>query len=214
MERIRIAIVDDDHRFLEGVSTLLADEPCIEIVGAYITGKAAVTGIVAQAPDVALVDLGLPDIQGDEVIRRIRQKGCPTEALVLTSYEGEQSLFAALQAGATGYIMKSEARREKIVWAIQEVKSGGAPMSDGIARRVLTAFRTTPRAAANPRLQALTPRELEILKHCRQGLSARKIAQLLYISYETVRCHQKTIYNKLQVHSAVEAAAVSRGEHS
>jgi DNA-binding NarL/FixJ family response regulator len=194
------------------VSSCLATVPLLEVVGEYSTGKAAIAGIMNKRPDVALIDLGLPDLPGEEVIRRIVQKGCETEALVLTIRDDDDSLFQALQTGAVGYIVKGQASLSEIVQAIQEVKNGGAPMSQGIARRVLKKFRTIAPRTKSPCLQELTLRELEILEHCARGFSARKMARLLDIEYETVRSHQKTIYSKLQVHSALEAAAVFRGE--
>lgn len=212
MERTQLVLIEDDRRYLDEVKTLLTGTSLVEVVGTYTTGKAAIAGILGKRPQIALIDLGLPDINGEEVIRYIKQQGCETEVLVLTSYDDDGHLFPALKAGAVGYVVKSEASLLGIIQTIQEVRNGGSPMSPGIARRILHEFRTTPLQEKNPLLEKLTKRELEILEYCAKGFSARQLARHLQVSYETIRCHQKTIYSKLQVHSAMEAVAVFRGD--
>jgi DNA-binding NarL/FixJ family response regulator len=213
MTRIRIALVEDNRQFLAEVSALLAEVSEFEVVGAYPTGEAALSGIVQTRPDIALVDIGLPGISGVEVVRGLAERDCSTECLVLTAFDDDAHLFAALAAGAVGYIVKDEASLQALVDLIQEAKSGGAPMSLGIARRVLDTFRVGPREAAAPSVENLTAREREILEYRVQGFSTKKVAQALHISYETVRRHQKTIYEKLHVHSMVEAIAMVSGTH-
>ena len=133
---------------------------------------------------------------------------------LMTAFDDDAHLFAALAAGAVGYIVKDEASLPTLVRAIEDAKSGGAPMSFGIARRVLESFR--PRAPHVPELPTgdLTTREREILEYRVQGFSTKKVAQVLHISYETVRRHQKAIYGKLHVHSMVEAIAVVNNPQS
>lgn len=138
---IRVAIVEDDLKFLEGVSLMLGDSPSIKVVGKFTRGRDAIQGILEKRPDVALVDLELPDISGAEVIKAVLEKGCGTELLVLSCWEDDGHLFSALRAGAGGYIVKNEASR--VVKAIEEVVNGGAPMSMGIARRVLSSRRSS-----------------------------------------------------------------------
>jgi len=106
---INVAKVEDDRRFLENLCALLRDIPSVKISGLYSTGKEAVKGITEMCPEVALVDLGLPDISGVDVIREVSNKGCNTEMLVLTVYNDDDHLFPAIKAGATGYIVKDEA---------------------------------------------------------------------------------------------------------
>jgi DNA-binding NarL/FixJ family response regulator len=214
MDRIRIALVEDNPQFLAEVNALLSGTPLLEVVGSYPSGEAALTGIAETAPDIALIDIGLPGLSGVDVVRGLTEQGCPTECLMLTAYDDDAHLFAALQAGAVGYILKDEASLSALVRIIQDARNGGAPMSLGIARRVLNAFRERPQRATAPELDALSPREREILEHRVQGFSTRKVAQVLHISYETVRRHQKAIYEKLQVHSMVEAIATVSGTHS
>lgn len=211
MDRIRIALVEDNPQFLAEVNALLAETPLLEVIGSYPSGEAALTGIIQTSPEIALIDIGLPGVSGVDVVRGLAEQGCPTECLMLTAYDDDAHLFAALQAGAVGYIIKGEASLSELVRVIHDARNGGAPMSLGIARRVLNAFRERPQRAAAPDVAALTPREREILEYRVQGFSTRKVAQVLHISYETVRRHQKVIYEKLHVHSMVEAIASING---
>jgi len=129
MPSIRVALVEDNHQFLAELCTLLAEVPFIETVGSYTTGKAALTGIVRTCPDVALIDLGLPDFSGIELIWSLAERRCSTECLALTAYVDDAHLFAALEAGAVGYLVKDEASLATLVQVIQEAKDGGAPVS-------------------------------------------------------------------------------------
>ncbi len=208
---IKVVIVEDDIQFLEEIALLL-ELSNIEVVGKYHTGREGVKGILRKRPDVALIDLGLPDISGMEVVRGVLEKGSKTEMLVLTVYDDDEHLFSALKAGAVGYIVKSEISFPEVVDAVKEVVRGGAPMSSGIARRILKAFREEKDREKSKVLQQLTLREKEILECLSRGFSTRKTAQLLGISYETVRVHLKNIYRKLQVNSLIEALAVFKGE--
>ncbi len=146
------------------------------------------------------------------LIRSVAERGLPTECLVLTVHDDDDHLFAALRAGALGYIVKQDASLAEIARAIQDVRDGGAPMTRGLARRILQDIQNTPSPARHPAGLGLTTRELEILEALGQGYTTRKVAEALHISYETVRCHQKNIYRKLQVNSLVEAVAVFRGD--
>ena len=210
MAPIRVALVEDDPQLLQAMEALLAATPLLAVVGSFATGHEAVTGIRACSPEVALIDLALPDISGVEVIQQVRAGGGTTECLVRTVYNDDAHLFAALRAGAVGYIVKSENSLAEVVQAIQDVRRGEAPMSMGLARRILQAFQTPPETHVP--LQALTKREREILEWSAQGFTSKKVAEVLHISYEAVRSHHKNIYRKLQVHSLVEAVAVFRGE--
>lgn len=211
MDRIRVALVEDNPQFLAEVSALLSKTPLLEVMGSYPSGEAALTGIVQTSPDIALIDIGLPGLSGVDVVRSLVERGCPTECLMLTAYDDDAHLFAALQAGAVGYIIKDEASLSELLRAIQEAREGGAPMSLGIARRVLQAFREQGPQKMTSEVEELTPREREVLEYRVQGFSTKKVAQVLHISYETVRRHQKAIYEKLHVHSMVEAIAAVSG---
>jgi len=203
---IQIAIVEDDLRFLEELRFLLDGSPFIQIIGTYTTGKEAIKGIIEKCPDVALIDLGLPDISGIEVIKAIFKKHCNTELVVLTVYDDDEHLFSALKAGATGYIVKDEISLSEITRVVKEVINGGAPMSRGIAKRVLNEFRNIYKDT-QPKFQNLTNRETEILNYLAKGYTPKKLAEILNISYETVRSHLKNIYRKLRANSMIEALA-------
>jgi DNA-binding NarL/FixJ family response regulator len=205
---IRVAVVEDNAEFRDELCALLAAAPATELAGRYATGAAALAGISNARPDVTLIDLGLPDLSGVEVIRRLRSNEVPTEFLVITVYDDDQHLFAALEAGAVGYIVKERAVNAELIAAIEEAVQGGAPMSLGIARRVLARFR---RSAENQApLPELTRREREVLEHLAGGFNAKKAAEMLGITYATIRCHQKSIYRKLHVNSLLEAVTVFR----
>lgn len=203
---IDIAIVEDNKRYLEELGLLLGNSPSIRVVGQYTHGKEAVSSITDLNPDVTLIDMELPDITGVDVIEQVSSRGCPTEFLVLTVYDDDAHLFAALQAGAVGYIVKGSTSLPEIESAIQEVIDGGAPMSRAIAKRMLETFRTTAQSAhRKTKFDELTKRELQILEYIKRGYSTKRVADELNISYETVRTHLKNIYQKLHVHTLVEA---------
>lgn len=208
---IRVVIVEDDLRFLEGLCLLLEGSPSIEVVGRFTKGGDAIMGILEKCPDVALIDLGLPDISGVEVIRRIKERGLKTESLVLTIYDDDEHLFQALRAGAAGYIVKSEASLSEVAKVMEEVIKGWARIPMGIARRILAELRESPEKDSAPELKSLTKRELEILQLLAKGYGTREIADTLSIGYETVRRHQKNIYKKLQVNSMIESVALFKG---
>lgn len=202
---IEVAIVEDNKRYLDELGQLLTNSPGIRVVGQYTHGKEACREIARLNPDVTLIDIELPDISGVEVIERVSSQGCPTEFLVLTVYDDDAHLFAALQAGAVGYIIKGSTSLPEIETAIQEVVDGGAPMSRVIAKRVLETFHPSTRNTRKTKFDELTKREIQILEFIKRGYSTKKVAEELHISYETVRTHLKNIYQKLHVHTLVEA---------
>ncbi len=206
MRTVDIAIVEDNKRYLNELALLLSNSPSINIVGCYERGKDAIEEVVKTNPDVILIDIDLPDISGVEVIERVSAHGCPAEFLVLTVYDDDKHLFSALQAGAVGYIVKGSTSLDEIESAIFDVIDGGAPMSRVIAKRVIETFRTkkTPQKTKT-KFDELTKRELQILEYISHGYTNRQVAEKLHISYETVRTHLKNIYNKLHVHTLVEA---------
>ncbi len=208
---IDIAIVEDNKRYLNELALLLSNSPNINIISCHEEGKEAIEAVVKNNPDVVLIDIDLPDISGVEVIEQVSSHGCPTEFLVLTVYDDDKHLFAALQAGAVGYIVKGSTSLEEIESAIIDVIDGGAPMSRVIAKRVIETFRgSTKPQKAKTKFDGLTKRELQILEYISHGYSNRRIADELHISYETVRTHLKNIYNKLHVHTLVEAMMLYR----
>jgi DNA-binding NarL/FixJ family response regulator len=191
---------------------LLEGRPELVIVGTAISGEAALEQLTAAQPDVVLLDLGLPRMNGIEVTRAIKATQPHVEVLIFTVFEEEEKVLAAVRAGASGYLLKG-APAEKIVDAIAEVKAGGTVIQPSLARRLLRHFRageadaavpeaTQPRAAP---LRPLSERELEILQLIAKGVSNSEAAKLLKVSKATVRTHLEHIYEKLEVSNRVEA---------
>jgi two-component system, NarL family, response regulator LiaR len=200
---ISIAIVEDDSSYRQLLADL-CDACSVSVRGTFDRADEAMRALPTLDPDIALIDLGLPDRDGAELIAALRQLAPRAQCVVLTKFDDDTHLFRALECGAVGYLLKDALDLRCLRSALDEVLSGGAPMSSSVARRVLTAFRL-PQARAE--VSALTDRESEILDQLAAGHAAKHVSRLLGISYETVRCHQKSIYKKLQVNSVVQAVA-------
>jgi DNA-binding NarL/FixJ family response regulator len=212
-----VLIVEDTPEFMRRFSDAVLADPGLALAGVVGTGRAALAMLDAQPPDVMLVDLGLPDIDGVEVIRHAARHHPQCDVLVVTMFGDDQHVVDSIEAGATGYLLK-DAGAGPIAASIHELRAGGSPISPSIARRVLARFRIsaapTPSTPAAPALQPapkdatpspLTERETEILRLAAKGLSFETIGQLTDISPHTVVAHVKKIYRKLAVHSRGEA---------
>ena len=205
--QIRVLVVEDEPEFMHRFSQAILDDRHLSLTAAVSSGAAALAMLSTETPDVILLDLGLPDMRGTEVIRHVarHQPGC--DVLVVTMFGDDQHVFEALEAGATGYLLK-DSGLERIAASIHDVRAGGSPISPSIARRVLARMRPpTLESAEQPASDnpVLTPREIELLKLTAKGLSFEKIGELLEISPHTVVAHVKKIYRKLAVHSRGEA---------
>ncbi len=203
-----VLIVEDEPELLHRFSAAVMAEERLHLVDAVSSGAAALSALSASKPDVVLLDLGLPDFDGIVVIRHVMQH-CPgCDVVVVTMFSDDDHVFAALEAGATGYLLK-DVGLDRIAASIHELRGGGAPISPSIARRVLARMRSAMPADASPGQAAsaagLTPREIELLKLTAKGLSFDKVGELLGISPHTVVAHVKKIYRKLAVHSRTEA---------
>jgi DNA-binding NarL/FixJ family response regulator len=209
--RTSVLIVEDEPEFTRRFSDAVLADPGLNLVGAVSTGRAAKAMLDAERPDVMLVDLGLPDMNGVDVIRYASTRFPKCDILVVTMFGDDQHVLASIEAGATGYLLK-DAVAERIAASIHELHAGGSPISPGIARRVLARFRLGP-TPANPEpnpgpadaITPLTERETELLRLTAKGLSFETIGQLMGISPHTVVAHVKKIYRKLAVHSRAEA---------
>lgn len=206
---IRVLIVEDEPEFMRRFSDAVLGDPGLSLVGVVGTGLAAKAMLELENPDVLLVDLGLPDISGIEVIRHAAAGNVSCDVLVVTMFGDDAHVLASIEAGATGYLLK-DASADRIAASIHELRAGGSPISPGIARRVLARFRlavkpestdATLPATASP----LTERETELLRLAAKGLTFEAIGQLVGISPHTVVSHVKKIYRKLAVHSRSEA---------
>jgi DNA-binding NarL/FixJ family response regulator len=200
---ITIVIVADDQDTREGLVDLLTGEARVRCVGVYPTGEAAIREIPLAKPDVALVDINLPGMSGIECVSRLKRQMRTLQALMLTKYEESNLIFESLRAGASGYLLKKLLTVE-LISAIEQVYAGGAPMSMLIARKVVDHFSQIKQPASD--LDKLTPREQEVLALLAKGFLYKEISDRLGISYHTFRNHQRTIYEKLHVHSRTEAA--------
>lgn len=206
--RTTVLIVEDEPEFMRRFSSAVLADPGLDLVATVSTGRAAMAILDAQQPDVMLADLGLPDMNGVEVIRHAAARHPECDVLVVTMFGDDQHVLESIEAGATGYLLK-DAVAQSIAASIHELRAGGSPISPGIARRVLGRFRlaATPAASAEtaPEASPLTERETELLRLTAKGLSFDTIGQLMGISPHTVVAHVKKIYRKLAVHSRGEA---------
>lgn len=203
-EGIQVAIVEDNAALGASLRKIIESAAGLECVGVWNSGEDALKKIDAFRPQVVLMDINLPGISGIETTARVKHHLPDTQIIMVTVYRDHDKIFAALKAGASGYLLKRSAPAE-VRAAIDDVRAGGAPMSPEIARRVVEAFHT-PSQGSLPEDVNLTPRETEILELLCEGLANKEIADRLGISNETVRVHLKHIYEKLHVRSRTEAA--------
>jgi DNA-binding NarL/FixJ family response regulator len=199
---IRIAIVEDDKTVREGLQMLLNGSPGFACVAAYGNGEDAVAQLPEIEPDVVLMDINLPSMNGIECILALKEQELPAQFIMLTVFEDAEAIFQSLSAGANGYLLK-QTPPVKLLEAIQDVYRGGSPMSGEIARKVVQSFQHPASSANTP--NGLTKREEEILSYLVKGYFYKEIAGLMFISVETVRTHIRNIYEKLQVRTRTEA---------
>jgi len=205
---IQVALVEDDPHLRANLAAMLNSAAGFQCQAAYQDATAALRGIPANRPDVVLMDINLPGMLGTDCVRELKNLTPNIPVLMLTVYEDSEQIFKSLMAGATGYLLK-RTPKDKLLEAIREVDAGGAPMSRQIARRVVQFFQKvnelpTDRQKPNVVL-SLTDREQEVLAALAKGYAYKEIAGQLSISFETVRTHLRTIYEKLHVHSRTEA---------
>ncbi|WP_412553558.1 response regulator [Shimia sp. MIT1388] len=200
-----MVVVEDLGPVRSRFSEVISAHPELQLLGAHATLKAAKDHLRCHVPDVLLVDIGLPDGSGIELIREIQERNLPTLALVISIYGDEQTVIPALEAGAAGYLLKDHPP-EQIPEAIFQMMAGGAPISPAIARHMLKRFRPTE-TEAEELLEHLTPREREVLEMVGRGYTSSEIAELSGKSYHTVTTHVRNIYRKLAVNSRAEAVS-------
>lgn len=200
----RICIVEDDPGTRRILVDVIRGASSVEFVRDYGSSERALEGLPGEKPDVVLMDINIPGLNGVECVRRLKPQMPQTQFLMLTVYEDTDHIFAALAAGATGYLLKST-RREELLEAIQQILSGGSPMSSSIARKVVQSF-TCPLPARSD-VNALSPREQSVLDLLTQGYLYKEIADTLNVSVPTVATYIRRIYEKLQVHSRAQAVA-------
>jgi len=209
LEQLQILIVDDHPLFRKGMRALLGSTDDVAVIGEAATGAEAIEMAGALRPDLILMDLQMPAGGGLAATREITSRNPDARVLVVTLFEDNESIFAALQAGARGYILK-DADEDEILRAIRAVGQGEAIFSPAIASRLMDYFAAPPAPAPEKPFPELTDRELEILTLIARGLSNATIAEELVISLKTVRNHVSNIYGKLQVADRAQAALRAR----
>lgn len=201
---IKVAIIEDDDWIRENLAEQIRDNDGFICAAACRTGEEAVEQIPRRAPDVILMDINLPKMNGIECVRQLRALIPTAHILMLTVYEDSDRIFNSLLAGASGYLLKRTPRAD-ILEAIAEVHRGNSPMTGHIARKVVQYF--NQRGRNDTELEKLSKREREVLEHLAQGVPYKEIADVLSLSIDTIRIHIKGIYSKLHVHSRGEAVA-------
>ena len=205
MNKIRILIADDHAVVREGTRQFLEREEDLEVVGEAADGAEAVRLVGSLSPDVAIMDISMPNVDGIEATRQIKAKYPKVAVFILSAYDDDQFVFSLLEAGAAGYLLKS-VRGNELVNAIREVSAGESVLHPTIARKVLNRFTHVAGDTQNQKAQnVLTEREIEVLQLAAQGSSNQQIADSLYLSLRTVQSHLNHIFNKLQVSSRTEA---------
>lgn len=204
MREIGVAIIEDEREVREGLAMLIGGTRGFACVGKYRSVEDALRHLKNQRPDVVLTDIGLPGIDGIEGIRVLRELLPGAAFIALTIYDDNERIFAALCAGACGYLLKNT-QPSRLLEALRETVAGGAPMSPEVARRVVSLFQQF--APPPNAVYHLTPQEKEILRMLTEGHSYKTAAHQLKISYHTVSFHLRNVYEKLQVHSMTEAVA-------
>ena len=210
---VRVLVADDHPMYRGGIRAALADVADIELIGEAVDGDEAVEAASRLLADVVLMDLHMPGTNGIEATRRLIEERPETGVLVLTMFDVDESVFAAIRAGARGYIVKGAAQ-EQIVGAIRSVASGEVVFGAGVAQRVMTFFAASGRigSRAGRRFPELTERELDVLQLIARGLNNTEIARHLVVSDKTVRNYVSTIFSKL--HVADRAQAIVRARES
>ncbi len=211
MDRTRVFIVEDQPTLLRNLLKVLATFPELEVVGSSQDGEEAVEELVRVRPQLVLLDLELPGLNGIEVTRRVKRRAPEVEVLILTSFEDEQKVYEAIQAGASGYLVK-RVGPEKIRSGIREVMEGGTVLEPIIARRFWNYFQSIQAKPAEPDKQNpwdLTPAEFDVLRYVAKGLSNAEVGRVMTLERRTVRTHLSHLYRKMGVNSHVEAVVLA-----
>jgi len=210
---LRVAIVEDDARLRDVFTHLIDEAEDMSCVAAFSSAEEAVGAIAAATPDVVLMDINLPGMDGIECVRRLRAANLDPHVVMLTTFDDAALVFESLKAGAVGYVLKLSPPAE-ILSAIRDVAAGGAPMSSTIARKVVQFFSQgvpVPVRTPAPDVDSLTARQRGVLMALSQGQQYKEVAETLGVSINTVRKSIRTIYHKLQVNTRHEAVNKLRG---
>jgi DNA-binding NarL/FixJ family response regulator len=202
---VRVLLVDDDDLMRAGLRSVLASDDSIEVVGEAGDGRVAITEIAARKPHVVLMDIRMPDLDGISATREVLAASPEVKVVVLTTFEQDDYIFEALNAGASGFLLK-RTKPEELISAIHTVAEGDSLLSPSVTRRVIDRMAAQPMPAVpGARLDVLTPREQEVLESMARGLSNREIAEAFVIEESTVKTHVKRILMKLRLRDRVQA---------
>lgn len=202
---IKVSIVEDDNAVREIFADWVGRAEGFRFLSGYANGERALADLPRACPDIVLMDINLPQLNGVECVRRLKPLLPATQFIMVTVYEDADHIFDALAAGAAGYLLKRTPRKQLLA-ALREVHAGGSPMSTNIARMVVESF-GQPRQMVSPEMQGLSPREQEVLALLARGYLYKEIAEALKISPLTVPSFVRRIYEKLHVHSRSQAVA-------
>jgi DNA-binding NarL/FixJ family response regulator len=201
-----VVIADDQPMVRAGLRSLLEGEDDVVVVGEAVDGEQALHAVRRHRPDVVLMDIRMPNLDGLEATRRLVTEGSAAKVLVLTTFDLDEYVFDALRAGASGFLLK-DATAEELIAAVRTLAAGDAILAPAVTRRVIEAFAAVPRPRAGiaDRLAALSPREVEVLRLLAQGLSNAELAARLQLSDATVKTHIARILSKLQLRDRAQA---------
>ncbi|MDQ1619468.1 MAG: hypothetical protein QOE19_2037 [Actinomycetota bacterium] len=207
MTSIRVLVADDEELVRTGLRLILTSELDIEVVGEAADGRQAVEAARALQPDVALLDIRMPELDGIEATRLLLGNGCATRVVILTTFDLDQYVYDALQAGASGFLLK-DAPAHQLVTAVRAAAAGDAVLAPSVTRRLLSDFaRKAPRVDAP--VESLTARELDVLRLLARGLSNAEIAAELFIGEGTVKTHVARLLTKLGVRDRLQAVVLA-----
>jgi DNA-binding NarL/FixJ family response regulator len=201
-----VVIADDQPMVRAGLRSLLEGEDGVEVVGEAVDGEQALAAVHRHRPDVVLMDIRMPWLDGLEATRRLVAEGSPTRVLVLTTFDLDEYVFEALRAGASGFLLK-DATAEELVAAVRTLAAGDAILAPAVTRRVIEAFGAAPRpdSRLEARSTALSSREVEVLRLLARGLSNAEIARELFVSDATAKTHVSNVLAKLRLRDRVQA---------
>ena len=207
---ITLAIVEDLDEVRDGLKNFISLSQDFKVVDTFKTAEEAAYDLPKLKPDIVIMDINLPGMNGIECIRQVKDKTPGTQFMMFTVYENDEKVFEALKAGASGYLLKNTGLVQ-LIESLKELYNGGSPMSANIARKLVTLFRKEQKETTN--LEVLSSRENEILQFLSTGLLYKEIAEQLSISVSTVRQHIHHIYEKLHVQNRTEAINKAFGKH-
>jgi DNA-binding NarL/FixJ family response regulator len=205
---IRVVLADDQPLVRTGLRMIFSPEPDIEVVGEAANGAEAVALCLQKHPDVVLMDVRMPEMDGIEATRRLGAEESPPKVLVLTTFDLDDIVYDALRAGASGFLLK-DAPEDRLTTAIRVVADGGSLFAPSVTRRLIEEFSRRPTVEPRPSVDGLTDRETEVLVQVARGLSNAEIAAALFVSENTVKTHVARVLMKLGLRDRVQAVVLA-----